>query len=282
MMKSGKYNIVINEVYGKILCYSICGLLYNHTNDLMISKRPEEGMTTRYDYLPKNADNFELSLSYERFNTMSITVSDRNWLYAETTKEETSETTTEPTTKETTTQAQTTNQNSEIDSTLKQYKGKRVSELISYLKDIGYSANFYAQNTGADFTSWLWDEPWTGDSYIIQEIKNINHSSKTMDVYWQGDVVVEEQEQNRSNEEILNDKLDEFVAWEAVAQYGKNIYGRKFKVHYIREKLAAKAEDADTWYLKAGCTLPAGQNLTVEAEVTGTDYSPQVIYFIVY
>ena len=49
---SGKYNIVINEVYGKILCYSICGLLYNHTNDLMISKRPEEGMTTRYDYLP--------------------------------------------------------------------------------------------------------------------------------------------------------------------------------------------------------------------------------------
>ena len=47
-------------------------------------------------------------------------------------------------------------------------------------------------------------------------------------------------------------------------------------------KLAAKAEDADTWYLKAGCTLPAGQNLTVEAEVTGTDYSPQVIYFIVY
>lgn len=66
MMKSGKYNIVINEVYGKILCYSICGLLYNHTNDLMISKRPEEGMTTRYDYLPKNADNFELCLQEYR------------------------------------------------------------------------------------------------------------------------------------------------------------------------------------------------------------------------
>ena len=49
---SGKYNIVINEIYGKILCYSICGLIYNNADDLMINKRPAEGMETRYDYLP--------------------------------------------------------------------------------------------------------------------------------------------------------------------------------------------------------------------------------------
>ena len=49
---SGKYNIVMNEIYGKILCYSICGLIYTCADDQMISKRSEEGRKTQYDYLP--------------------------------------------------------------------------------------------------------------------------------------------------------------------------------------------------------------------------------------
>ena len=45
-------SLVILKIYGKILCYSICGLIYNNADDLMINKRPAEGMETRYDYLP--------------------------------------------------------------------------------------------------------------------------------------------------------------------------------------------------------------------------------------
>ena len=40
------------QIYGKILCYSICGLIYTCADDQMISKRSEEGRKTQYDYLP--------------------------------------------------------------------------------------------------------------------------------------------------------------------------------------------------------------------------------------
>ena len=49
---SGKYNIVVCELYGKILCYSICGALYKEGDDQLIADRPAEGMTTAYDYIP--------------------------------------------------------------------------------------------------------------------------------------------------------------------------------------------------------------------------------------
>lgn len=49
---SGKYNIVVNEILGKILCYSVCGIIYNRIDEIIIEKRPEEGQTTLYDYIP--------------------------------------------------------------------------------------------------------------------------------------------------------------------------------------------------------------------------------------
>lgn len=52
---SGKYNIVVCELYGKILCYSVCGILYDRAEELFI-KRVEESETgiscTLYDYIP--------------------------------------------------------------------------------------------------------------------------------------------------------------------------------------------------------------------------------------
>ncbi|MBE5955013.1 MAG: IS4 family transposase [Lachnospiraceae bacterium] len=50
---SGKYNIVVNELYGKILCYSICGLIYNKVNEIVLEKRTESVSSgNKYDYIP--------------------------------------------------------------------------------------------------------------------------------------------------------------------------------------------------------------------------------------
>lgn len=48
---SGKYNIVVNELYGKILCYSICGVFYNRVGELVI-ERQRTGNDTMYTYIP--------------------------------------------------------------------------------------------------------------------------------------------------------------------------------------------------------------------------------------
>ena len=52
---SGKYNIVVCELYGKILCYSICGILYDRVEELLIKRRTdsETGTScTLYDHIP--------------------------------------------------------------------------------------------------------------------------------------------------------------------------------------------------------------------------------------
>ena len=52
---SGKYNIVACEIYGKILCYSVCRILYGKADALLIRRleESENGMScTLYDYIP--------------------------------------------------------------------------------------------------------------------------------------------------------------------------------------------------------------------------------------
>ena len=52
---SGKYNIVVCELYGKILCYSVCGIICDRTEELLLKKVSESGKgvsSTLYDYIP--------------------------------------------------------------------------------------------------------------------------------------------------------------------------------------------------------------------------------------
>ena len=52
---SGKYNIVVCELYGKIFCYSVCGIIYDRVEELHIEKvrKVEAGQpSTLYDYIP--------------------------------------------------------------------------------------------------------------------------------------------------------------------------------------------------------------------------------------
>lgn len=50
---SGKYNIVLNEIYGKILCYIICGRFYESADEKNIVEKFSKRQTTKYDYIPK-------------------------------------------------------------------------------------------------------------------------------------------------------------------------------------------------------------------------------------
>lgn len=52
---SGKYNIVVCELYGKILCYSVCGILYGRAEELFVERvaASETGIScTLYDHIP--------------------------------------------------------------------------------------------------------------------------------------------------------------------------------------------------------------------------------------
>ena len=44
---------MINELFGKILCYSICGTLFDRADEIILDRRMEEGISdTLYDCLP--------------------------------------------------------------------------------------------------------------------------------------------------------------------------------------------------------------------------------------
>lgn len=50
---SGKYNIIVNELYGKILCYSICGIIYSRVNEIIIEKQKKDtNQKNLYEHIP--------------------------------------------------------------------------------------------------------------------------------------------------------------------------------------------------------------------------------------
>lgn len=49
---SGKVNIVINSYLAKVLNYMIGGQFFNDADELNMSRKDEEGQTTKYDYIP--------------------------------------------------------------------------------------------------------------------------------------------------------------------------------------------------------------------------------------
>ena len=81
--------------------------------------------------------------------------------------------------------------------------------------------------------------------------------------------------------------LDAAAAWIFADQYGKKEYPYGFKLHWMTGKLAERAEDDNTWFLKATCDVKNAygtwaKGLNCEARVTGTNDLAMVIYFVVY
>lgn len=164
--------------------------------------------------------------------------------------------------------------------------GNPLPELVRYMNESDYKAKYIAENSGDDFTDWISDEPEVAESFLVYGCGEINKTEKTVTVYILGIETAEERKKTALNEDKLNSKLDEYVAWDYVEQYGKREYPYGFKLHYMLDKYAATAEDENTWFLKAGCTVTNAYgtkaDYVCEARVSGTEDNPKITYFVVY
>lgn len=182
------------------------------------------------------------------------------------TKKETSSNETK--TEETTTAGTET---SAASSSLNDYVGKPLVDYMAKADELQYTSSYFAD--GVDFTSFI---DSLSEDYLVGDLK-INEEEKTVEVTLE---LISNAEADAALEE-LKGKIEEGSAWMAAENYGKSQFGEDFELHYLLGKIDASAEDADTWFLKAECTV-SGTDMTCEAKVTGTADAPEVIFFDVY
>lgn len=149
--------------------------------------------------------------------------------------------------------------------------GTPLSDAMAKISDLGYKATYYAD--GVDFTEFIDD---VKDDYTTGDIK-VNTADKTVDVTLE----LTSNLQLKDAEKALSEKLSVGAAWGAAEKYGKAQYGHSFDLNYLTGKIAATAEDENTWYLKAECKAN-GKDATCEAKVSGTTGSPEIVSFDVY
>ncbi|MDD3746981.1 MAG: hypothetical protein PHD70_10980 [Anaerostipes sp.] len=154
---------------------------------------------------------------------------------------------------------------------LKKLKGRPLADTITEIKKLGYKGTYFAD--GVDFTDFIDDMK---DDYTTGTLE-INKDKKIIKVT----LVLTSNSDEKKSEEALRKKLETGSAWISVKKYGESKYGTKFKLHYLKDKLAEDVDGKDTWFLKAGCTID-GIDKTCEAKVTGTTDDPKVTSFDVY
>ena len=151
-----------------------------------------------------------------------------------------------------------------------EYVGKPLPELMAKVEELGYTATYLAD--GADFTEFI---DLLAEDYLVGNLsEDPNQKSVIVDLLLKSNAKHEEMEA------ALKEKLEIGSAWIAVENYGEAEYA-DFELHYLLGKIEEYAEDENTWFLKAECTV-MGLDMICEAKVTGTSDNPQVIYFEVY
>lgn len=171
---------------------------------------------------------------------------------------------------------------------LESLSGSSLADAINLIAECGYAATYKHADSMLDYTeeiSVLSDDE-KANKWIIVECENIDTDSKTIELTINTKENIAENEAQEAMVEKLNAKLGAAYAWQAVKAYGETEYPYGFDLHYIMGVLAEQAVDENTWFLKATVTVTnmynAKQELTCEANVTGTDDNPEVIDFKVY
>lgn len=169
-------------------------------------------------------------------------------------------------------QQQKENEKSEIES----FVEKPLTDLMTKLTELGYSATYYAD--GVDFTSFISDMQ---ADYSVKAVDvDADAKTATVDLISNSDLQVQQQK------DALSEKLSTGAAWVAAENYGESQYPYGFELHYFLGKIAEEPYDENTWFLKAECTLTnqydAEAEGTCEVTVTGTDDAPQITSFLVY
>lgn len=164
------------------------------------------------------------------------------------------------------TQSTTQNKVSADESKLLALTGTPLTEAMDQISELGYSASYYAD--GVDFTDFIDDFK---EDYTTGEMK-INESEKTVEI----NLILTSNIEVAEAEKALSEKLNLGTAWNIAEKYGKS-----FDLNYLTGKIDASANDENTWFLKAECSID-GTKKTCEAKVTGTTSNAEVISFDVY
>lgn len=170
----------------------------------------------------------------------------------------------------------------------KYLKGKDLLAAKTVLKEQGYTGTYIFVTSGADYSGYVNDDIMSSDelkNYIITGV-SVDTDSQTAEIEFNSKTNIDNANKDRDNEEELSSKLLVDEAWVALEVYGKKQFPDGFSAKYgYGDKLAEKAIDADTWFLKSKCVVKVDgvkYNKTVEAEVSGTNDHPVVSNFEVY
>ena len=165
--------------------------------------------------------------------------------------------------------------------------GKPAIDILNELKKLGYTVSFKHAISKMDFT----DEvlPVGDDFYIpwiITDVDSYSASSKTASFFINTKEMIDEAQSKSKVADALQAKLDVMDAWQAVESYGTGEFPNGFRVK-LGDRFPPTAEDENTWFLKANYEVKNANNKwvkggVVEAHVSGTTASPQIVDFKVY
>lgn len=155
-------------------------------------------------------------------------------------------------------------------------RGMLYTEAKSIIEKNGYKASYiYGGEDWGEVLN-LYPEEELAE-YLVRGIEDIDPEDKTITVELDTKTNVAYAEA----EQALNEKLNQTSALIAVKEYGQRQYGDDFDLHYMMGLNDASAKDENTWSFKIEAELD-DENKTVDAEVTGTTDSPEVISFDMY
>ena len=163
--------------------------------------------------------------------------------------------------------------------------------IYSQFTSLGYSIKFVHAITKYDFTEIVESDIADPDyeyftDWLITGYQDLDNSRKTVTLFVNTQENIDTANTQKTIEEELTMKLNPIYAWSAAESYGKREYPSGFELHYLLGMLAQTPRDADTWFLKATCTVTneygAKRKLVAEIKVTGTTEQPEIIYFKVY
>ena len=155
-------------------------------------------------------------------------------------------------------------------------RGMLYTEAKSIIEKNGYKASYIYGGEDWGEVLDLYPEEELAE-YLVRGIEDIDPEDKTITVELDTKTNVAYAEA----EQALNEKLNQTSALIAVKEYGQRQYGDDFDLHYMMGLNDASAKDENTWSFKIEAELD-DENKTVNAEVTGTTDSPEVISFDMY
>lgn len=171
---------------------------------------------------------------------------------------------------------------------LEALKEQNLLDAKNKINELGYTAKiFHARDPENELTDWFEgysDEELQG--WIVTDVKNIDTSAKTVEVYADTAEHIAEEKAAEEREKNLEAKLSAGAAWTAVELYGEQQCPYGFDLHNFVGLIAQEPSDDNTWFLKAEVTVTnafgAERDTVCEAHVTGTSESPQIVDFLIY